>query len=143
MPSEFSFKLPEESWWLPTQPPMDVSAEQPGLGSSPPGPQLELHLLAPLSLSCVSLSPPPLSFFISFPPSRPFLVFSCPPFPLPLLPPFFLSVLAGRSRHPLLHLWGRRRKKIERGSHHYKVTERGLKERGRRKREERTKEKWY
>lgn len=24
VPSEFSFKLPEESWWLPTQPPMDV-----------------------------------------------------------------------------------------------------------------------
>lgn len=47
VPSEFSFKLPEESWWLPTQPPMDVSAEQPELGSSPPGPQLQLHPLAP------------------------------------------------------------------------------------------------
>lgn len=23
VPSEFSFRLPEESWWLPTQPPMD------------------------------------------------------------------------------------------------------------------------
>lgn len=62
VPSEFSFKLPEESWWLPTQPPMDVSAEQPGLGSSPPGPQLQLH---PQS--------PPFSFFFLTPSPSPFL----------------------------------------------------------------------
>lgn len=92
MPSEFSFRLPEESWWLPTQPPMDVSAEQPGLGSSPPGPLLELHPLAPslsLSLSLVSLSPPPppspsLLFLPSFPPS--FSPRSLPP-SLPQFPP--------------------------------------------------------
>lgn len=72
VPSEFSFKLPEESWWLPTQPPMDVSAEQPGLGSSPPGPQLQLH---PLPLSRFSLSlPPSLSPFL--PPVLSFLLVS-------------------------------------------------------------------
>lgn len=81
VPSEFSLRLPEESWWLPTQPPMGVSAEQPGLGSSPPGPQLQLHPHSPLSL--VSLSPPShLSSLPSFPVSSfpPVL----PPSPLPL-----------------------------------------------------------
>lgn len=106
VPSEFSFKLPEESWWLPTQPPMDVSAEQPGLGSSPPGPQLELH---PLPLSLGFLSSPLPSFLPSFPFS------SFPPLSLP--PLFFLSALTGRSRQcpHLPHELGRQREREERG----------------------------
>lgn len=112
VPSEFSFKLPEESWWLPTQPPMDVSAEQPGLGSSPPGPQLQLH---PLPLSRFSLFPLPsfLPFLpssllsspsSSFPPAFPFLLASS-------FPPLLLSALAGHSRL-YLHRLVRRRKKV-------------------------------
>lgn len=104
VPSEFSFKLPEESWWLPTQPPMDVSAEQPGLGSSPPGPQLELHPTAPLSF--LSLS--------SFPSLSPRLLSSA------LAPsPLALSI-GGRRLHRVVTRWpreeirGERRKREQR-----------------------------
>lgn len=125
---------------------MDVSAEQPGLGSSPPGPQLELHPITPpplLSLSFFSLFPLPLfpSFLRFLPPLLSSLLVSCrPPFPLSSRLPLFLSALAKSSRHHL-HLWGRRR--IE-SSHRYKVTERKVKDRKgerERKEEERTKEK--
>lgn len=131
VPSEFSFKLPEESWWLPTQPPMDVSAEQPGLGSSPPGPQLQLH---PLPLSRFSLSLPPLPSFSPFlPPVLSFLLVSSRLF----LSPCFLLPLPSFSQHRLssagmiffVFFGGARRS--ERGSRRCKVTEVGMKERKR------------
>lgn len=97
VPSEFSFKLPEESWWLPTQPPMDVSAEQPGLGSSPPGPQLQLH----------PLSPPPPFFFVLLSHTLPF------PFPFPPLPPpLFLSGSGHHHHHHHRRLHLRERKTV-------------------------------
>lgn len=127
VPSEFSFKLPEESWWLPTQPPMDVSAEQPGLGSSPPGPQLQLH---PLPLSRFSLSlPPSLSPFL--PPVLSFLLVSSrlSLSPCVLLPSFSQHRLSSAGMIFFVFFGGARRS--ERGSRRSKVTEVGMKERKR------------